>query len=410
MRAIPRRTLVQSALALGAARLAGPFIIAARGEQPIRIGMVTPQTGTYGALGKNEAAGAAYGVERLNAAGGMLGRPVELLVEDSTSGEIAVAVQKTAKLVEHDKAQFILGNVNSVLAMAMAEKTRELDTLHLVTGAHLDALTGSECRWNVFRVCSTTEMQAKAVAEALIRQYGKRWFYITPDYAYGRGLQAALEKAAARLGGSKVGAELLPLGTSDFAAALGKARDARPDVLMLLMAGEDSVNALTQSAQLGLAKRLHIAGALQELEVLDGLSPTARLGSWVFEWYWNRPDVPHLADFVDAIRAKTGQAPTARHWFGFVAAMSCGLIANQENTLEPVKLARALAGFTLPPEVALTAEPLSYRAADHQLLMPLYVGAAQATGTAPEDLFKISTAIPGSDTASLPVCKLSWPR
>jgi branched-chain amino acid transport system substrate-binding protein len=340
----------------------------------------------------------------------MLGRPVELLVEESTSGEVSVAVQKTAKLVQHDQAQFILGNVNSALAMAMAAKTRELGVLHMVTGAHLDALTGSECHWNVFRVCSTTEMQAQAIAAALIQQYGRRWFYITPDYAYGRGLQAALEKAAAKLGGSKAGAELLPLGTSDFSAALGRAREARPDVLMLLMAGEDSVNALTQAAQLGLSKRLHIAGALQELEVLDGLSPTARLGSWVFEWYWNRPDVPHLAEFVEAIRAKTGQVPTARHWFGFVAAMSCGLIANQENTLEPVKLAKALAGFTLPPEVALATEPLAYRAADHQLMAPLFVGAAQATGGSPEDLFKIATVVAGPDSAAAPACKLIWPR
>jgi len=294
--------------------------------------------------------------------------------------------------------------------MAMAEQTRELGVLHLVTGAHLDALTGSECRWNVFRVCSTTEMQAQAVAAALIKQYGKRWFYITPDYAYGRALQAALEKAAARLGGSKAGAVLLPLGTTDFAEALGKARDARPDVLMLLMAGEDSVNALAQSAQLGLSKRLHIAGALQELEVLDGLSPTARLGSWVFEWYWNRPDVAHLADFVEAIRAKTGRVPTARHWFGFVAAMSCGLIADQENTLEPVKLAKALAGFTLPPEVGLADPPLSYRAADHQLLAPLYVGTAEASGAAPEDLFKVATVVAGPDSAAAPACKPTWPR
>ncbi|MEI9984888.1 MAG: ABC transporter substrate-binding protein [Aliidongia sp.] len=410
---IRRRAVLKSALALGATRLAGPFVIAARGEQPIRIGFVTPLIGTYGMLGKNEAVGAQYAVDQLNAAGGILNRPVELLVEDSTSGEISVAVQKTAKLIRHDQASFILGNVNSALAMAMGQMTHELGTLHIVTGAHLDALTGTECRWNLFRVCSTTQMQADSIAAALIRDYGRRWFYITPDYAYGRALQGALEKAAAKHGGTKVGAELMPLGTTDFAAALSKARDAKPDVLMLLMAGDDSVNALTQSVQLGLPKHLHIAGALQELEVLDGLPPSARIGSWVFEWYWNRPDVPHLAEFVDGIRQKTGKVPTARNWFGFAAAMSCGLIANQENTLEPIKLARALAGFTLPPEVALAPGGLVYRAADHQLLAPLFVGTAQDGTPGSEDLFKVATVIDGTDTA-LPAaatgCKPTWPR
>ena len=57
------------------------------------------------------------------------------------------------------------------------------------------------------------------------------------------------------------------------------------------------VNALKQSVQFGLDKRLHLAGAQQELEA-DGLPPEARIGTWVFEWYWNQPNVAHVADFV----------------------------------------------------------------------------------------------------------------
>jgi branched-chain amino acid transport system substrate-binding protein len=404
--------VLKSALALGAARLAGPFILPARGEVPIRIGLVTPLTGPYAALGRNEQLGAEYAVEQLNAAGGILGRPVELLVEDSTSGEISVAVRQTAKLIGHDKVSFMLGNVNSALSLAMSQKTNELKTLHIVTGGHVDALTGAECHWNVFRTCSTTRMEANAVATALIKKYGRKWYYITPDYSFGHGLQAGLEQAAAGLGGSTLGAELVPLGTTDFSAALARAETARPDVLILLVAGDDSVNALKQAAQRGLYRKLHIAGALQELEVLDDLPPEARIGSWVFEWYWNQPDMAPVAAFADGIAKKTGKMPTARTWFGFVAAMSCGLIANQEQTLDAVRLARALAGFKLPPEVALTPGEPFYRAEDHQLIAPLFVGEAQAKGGAPEDLFKVATVVEGAVAAPPPAktgCRMVWP-
>src|SRR5262249_47873157 len=156
---------------------------------------------------------------------------------------------------------------------------------------------------------------------------------------FGHTLQAGLEAASAKLGGSKVGGDLSPLGTTDFSSYLIKAQAAAPDVVILLTAGDDMINVLKQAVQFGLDKQLHIAGAQQELEVLEGLPPEARIGTWVFEWYWNQAGVPHVDEFVAGIRKKTGKAPTARTWFGYVAASTCALIANQEKTLDAVKLA-----------------------------------------------------------------------
>src|SRR5271166_3028588 len=90
--ALGRRTLLKAGLAVGAAQFASPFIIKARGEQAVRIGLNDPLTGTYTALGKNEQIGCELAVERINKQGGILGRPVELLVEDSTSGDVGTAV------------------------------------------------------------------------------------------------------------------------------------------------------------------------------------------------------------------------------------------------------------------------------------------------------------------------------
>jgi len=409
---LKRRSLLQAGLLVGAAQVAAPFLIKARGEEPIKIGFNDPLTGVYAALGKNERLGCEYAIDQINAKGGILGRQVQLLVEDSTSTDTGTAVQKARKLIERDKVDFLLGNVNSAMALATAQVSNELKKLHIVTGGHTDAVTGKDCHWNVYRVCNTTQMEANAVAASLIKNAGKSWYYLTPDYAYGHTLQAGLEKAAAKLGGSKAGGDLVPLGTTDFSAYLIKAQSANPDVIIFLTAGDDAVNSLKQAVQFGLDKRFHIAGAQQELEVLEGLPPEARIGTWVFEWYWNQPGVPHVDQFVADIKQRTGKVPTARTWFGFVAPWTCALIANQEKTLDGIKLARALGDFKLPPEVALMPNGPFYRGGDHQLIPSLYVGHAVAHGNEPEDLFKVDEVVKGADVAP-PVadtgCNLTWP-
>ena len=409
---ISRRSVIKVAAAAGALQMTGPFIISARGEEPVKIGLDNPLTGTYAAVGKNELNGCELAIEQINAKGGILGRQAELLVEDSTSGDAGTAVQKARKLIERDKVDFLLGNVNSALALAMAQVSNEKSVLHVVPGGHTDAVTGTSCHWNVFRVCNTTQMEANAVTPALMKNAGKNWYYITPDYAFGHTLQAGLEKACAKAGGSKVGADLTPLGTTDFSSYLIKAQAAKPDVIVFLTQGDDMINALKQAVQFGLDKRFHLAGGQQELEALEGLPPDARIGTWVFEWYWNQPGVPHVAEFVDAIKKKTGRVPTARTWFGFASTWSCALGANGAKSLDAVKMAKAMQGMKLPPEVALMPDGAFFREGQNQLIPNLYVGHAQAQGSAPDDLFKVTEVVKGIDAAGTleeSGCKMTWP-
>jgi branched-chain amino acid transport system substrate-binding protein len=412
---IARRTLLKAGLAAGALQVASPFIISARGEQPIKIGFNDPLTGTYTLLGGNEQIGAQYAIDGINKNGGILGRPVELISEDSTSGDVGVAVEKAHKLFDRDQVDFLLGNVNSAMAVALGQVSNQAKKLHIVTGGHTDAVTGTDCHWNVFRVCNTTQMETAAVAGTILKNFGKNWYYLTPDYAFGHTLQSGFEKATKPLGGVKVGADLCPLAATDYSSYLIKAAAAKPDVIIFLFAGNDMLNALKQAVQFGLDKQFHIAGAQQELEPLEGLPPEALIGTWVFEWYWKQPGVPHVEEFVAGIRkVNSGKVPTARHWFGYVAASTCALIANQEKTLDAVKLARALEGFKLPPEVGLMPTTPYYRAGNHQLMPTLYAGHAQKApaGGDKEDLFAVDELVDGSkiaDSVEDTGCKLSWP-
>jgi len=412
-RKMNRRTVLKTAAAAGALQVASPFIVKALGEAPIKVGMIDPLTGVYAAYAQNEVTGARLAIEQINVRGGILGRLIELLVEDSAN-DVGTGVQKARKLIERDNIQFLIGDVNSAIALAIGQVSNEKGILHIVSGGHTDGVTGKDCHWNVYRVCNTTSMEANAVAEQLFTKYGKKWHFITPDYAFGHTLQAAALKDLQKFGGTMTGNELTPLGTTDYSAYLIKARAANPDVLLVLPQGGDMINCMKQIAQFGINKQIQVAGLQQELESLEAMPPEARVGTWMFEWYWKQPGVPHVEKFVADIRKMNGsKVPTARHWFGYASMMTYALVANSEKTLDSVKLARALGGFELPPEVKLQPNKCYYRAGDHQLMTSSFVGQAQSVGKDDfEDLFQVDTVIPGDKTSppeSETGCTLQWP-
>ncbi len=409
---VQRRAFLGAGLAAGALKVFSPFVKTARAAEAVAIGLDNPLTGPLAGLGKNELIGCQMATDAINAKGGILGRSVKLIVEDSTSGDAGTAVLKARKLIEGAKVDFLLGNVNSALSLAMAQVSNEKGILHIVPGGHTDAVTGASCHWNVFRVCNTTQMEANAVAGALVKEYGKKFYYLTPDYAFGHTLEAGLTKAIAALGGERVGGDLTPLGSVDFSSYLIKAQAANPDVIMFLIAGDDMTNALKQAVQFGLDKRVHLAGAHQELEPLQGLPPEARIGTWVLEWYWNQPGAPDAAAFVEATKKRTGRVPTARTWFGYVSVWTCALAAAKANSLKAVDMAKALQDFHLSQEIALGPNPAFYRAGQNQLLASLFVGEAQAGGSAPDDLFKVAFIVNGADVAGSledSGCRMTWP-
>src|ERR1700688_112753 len=412
---IPRRTVLKAGLAIGALQISSPFVVKSLADEPVKIGLDNPLTGTFAALGKNELIGAQLAVDQINANNGILGRKVELLVEDSTSGDTATAVQKADKLIDRDKVDFLIGNINSALAQAMANESNQKGKFHIVPGGHTDSVTGKQCHWNVFRVCNTTRMETNSVSNLLLSSYGKKWYFITTDYAFGHSLQEGFEASLKDASGTELGADYTPLGTTDFSANLIKAQSTNPDAIILLLAGDDMVNCLKQAVQFGLNNKTHIAGAQQEMEVLLALPPEALIGDWVFEFYWKQPGVPHVEQFVADIRKRTnGNVPTARTWFGYAAIHTCKLAAEKAKSLDSVAMAKAMQGLELPPEVALMPNTPYYRKGDNQLMPTLFVGQSQPApaGGDKEDLFKGGQLVKG-DEAALSVegtgCKMTWP-
>jgi branched-chain amino acid transport system substrate-binding protein len=295
----------------------------------------------------------------------------------------------------------------------MARVTNEKRKLHIVTGGHTDEITGSRCRWNVFRVCKSATMEANAIADTLIEKFGKKWYFLTPDYAYGYALQSAFEQKLRQHGGEWQG-DLIPLGTVDYSRFLLNAKDYRPKVLINIMGGDDQARSLDQIAQFGMMQDMAVGGALFELESILSVSDSARVGWWTMEWWWNQPGVPQVKAFDETIRKRSNRAASARDWFGYAAVRTLAAVANQEKSLDPVVLARALQGFTLPPDIALSSGRTFFREADHQLISPVLVGEVHPPPLQgdPFDLFSVRATVGGEQAAGpakASQCRLEFP-
>jgi branched-chain amino acid transport system substrate-binding protein len=250
-----------------------------------------------------------------------------------------------------------------------------------------------------------------AIADTLIEKFGKKWYFLTPDYAYGHSVQAAFVKKLKAAGGEYTG-DLVPIGTPDFSAYLIKAKAYAPKVLINVMGSGDQVNSLKQFVGFGLDKEMAVGGTLFELESLRAVPPEALTGWWTMEWWWDQPDNANVKTFVADMKKATGKTPSARHWFGYVSVHTFALIANQEKTLDGLKLARALSGFKLPPDIALQPGEPSYRSGDHELMSAVFAGEVHPPKGDPDNMFTVHTVMPG-DKAAGPVedtgCNMTWP-
>jgi branched-chain amino acid transport system substrate-binding protein len=408
---IGRRSIIKAGVVLGASQVIGaPFIVKALGEEPVKIGMVNPLTGVLSALAQSEVDGAKYAEAEMNKKGGILGRQVQLLIEDSAN-DAGTGVQKTRKLIDRDKVDVILGDVNSGIAAAMGQVTNEKKVFHIVPGGHTDTITGTDCHWNVFRVCNNTTMDTAAITPELVKRFGKKWFFISPDYAYGHSMQDGFIKVLKKLGGTYEG-DFLPINNQDFSATLIKAKAYKPDVLLNNMGGLTQINCMKQIIQFGMQKDMALGGALFELETVKALQPEAQAGWWNMEWWWDQPNVPEVVKFVADYRAATKKTPSARDWFGYVAMHSVRVGAEKAKTLDGPKLAKAMEDLELPPDVALQPGKVRYRAGDHELMPAIFVGEVHPPKGGPDNVFTISAAVPG-DVAAGPVedtgCKMTHP-
>jgi branched-chain amino acid transport system substrate-binding protein len=228
---------------------------------PIKIGVVTPLSGTYTPIGEQVKMGLDLAAKEINAAGGINGRKVDLIYEDEEANP-AVATQKAEKLFQVEKVDFLTGTVNSGSTLAVGQLAERNNKLIATTVSFADSITGDKCSPNVFRVNARAGMQSAALAAWIDKEVPKaNIFFIGPDYEMGRSTVSAFKKASTEKGAKDVGEVFAPLDNKDYSPYFGQVRAAKPNVIYTSVAGNDTVRLFTQMDEYGVNKGVTVVGA-----------------------------------------------------------------------------------------------------------------------------------------------------
>ncbi|TFZ00033.1 branched-chain amino acid ABC transporter substrate-binding protein [Ramlibacter rhizophilus] len=357
-------TLASSALALSAL---GGAALAQTG--PIRVGVVTPLTGTYAGIGQQVKWGLDLAARQINAAGGVAGRPIELIYEDSEANP-AVAVQKAEKLFQLGKVDFLTGTVNSGATLAVGQVAERNDRLMATTVSFADSITADKCSPNVFRVNARAGMQSAALADWMAStKPNANVFYLGPDYEMGRSTVAAFKSAAEDKGAKTVGEVFAPLGNKDYSPFFGQIRSARPAVIYTSVAGNDTVRLFTQLAEFGLTRNVQVVGASGTVtsQNLPAIGKAAD-GFVTGVGYATAIDTPENKKFVADFQAANKAAPDLYGADSYGVLFFYKAAVEKARSTDTDKVRQAMRGLQWSTPQGLK----TMRAGDHQAMQEMY--------------------------------------
>jgi ABC-type branched-subunit amino acid transport system substrate-binding protein len=261
----------------------------------VKIGLNYPQTGPYSIQGQAQYNAAIIAVEEINNKGGILGRKIELIVRDSQS-KPAVSRKNVLDLIDKKKCEMIFGGSSSAVAIAGGKVARSRKKLYFGTLTYSNATTGTEGHKYMFRECYNAWMGAKAISSYLMRQKlsSKKFFFITADYTWGRTTEDSIRTFSMTTNDKRHRRIYLPFPGAtykDFSNALAMAKAIKPQVLVLVLFGNDMVRALTMIEETGSKKKFQ---AILVPNLTLGMATSA--GPKVMEgvigavpWSWNVP-------------------------------------------------------------------------------------------------------------------------
>ncbi len=259
---VTRRRLIgygATAGALGASMLVpAPWRAAFGQAKPYKVGSLQPLSGAAAAGGKTALVGVQMAVDRINAAGGINGRPVELIVADDES-KPDVGRRKTEKLVVEDNVDVHLGGFLSNICLACMPVFEEAKIVNMISVCLDTTLTTSKCNRYSFRPYDYAPAQAVAFAPYLVNKMGKKWHLAYADYSWGQSTRDAYADEIKKVGGSIVGTTGIPLGTADMTPFLSKITGDF-DGFFGIFFGKDGVTVGNQAYDLGLTKKYKWAG------------------------------------------------------------------------------------------------------------------------------------------------------
>lgn len=376
-----RRQLVTGSAALaGMAALGGlgfPALVRAQSDK-IKIGHLTPRTGFLGALGEYAVMAITLAVDEVNKAGGVLGRQIELIAEDSVNP--STASTKAQRMFERDNIAVLIGEISSASALVMAQVAGRNKRIFVNTGANSDELRGKGCNKYMFHVEVANTTNVKACGQALMRDgliKGKKLYALTADYAFGHDLLRVAKLFLNANGGNLIGDELVATDATDFSPYLLKIRQARPDVVVCNLAGNQTTNFIKQYSEFGLP--YPIAGF--NINSADAWAAGADnfAGTWPLTWHHDI-NTPTSKAFVAAFTQKYGKPPENQAWGDYVGLKAIVQAMNETKSTDSGKL---IEYFEKGAQFDILKPRKGYfRAWDHQLMQEMYTVSPKPKGKA----------------------------
>ncbi|WP_354079477.1 ABC transporter substrate-binding protein [Constrictibacter sp. MBR-5] len=343
----------------------------AMAADPIRIGDMNSYT-SLPAFSIPYRKGWQLAVEEINAAGGVLGRPMEVVSRDD-GGKPADAVTVANELVSRERVEVLAGTLLSHVGLAVADFANQRRIVFIAAEPLTDALAWSKGNPYTFRLRPGTYVQAAMLAEQAAKLPAKRWATVAPNYEYGK---SAVEAFKALLKERRpdvefIGEQWPALFKIDAGATTQALARLEPDAIFNVLFGSDLAQFVREGQTRGLFEGRPVASVLSgEPEWIDPLKDEAPKG-WIVTGYpWYALETPEHQVFRKAYMDKFDDYPRLGSVVGYATLKLIAKAVEKAGGTDPEKLAAALRGLELDTPLG----PIEMRAADQQSTMGTFVG------------------------------------
>jgi branched-chain amino acid transport system substrate-binding protein len=255
----------------------------------VKIGVLTDLSGLYSDIGgKGSIVAAELAVEDLG--GEVAGHKIEIVSVDHQN-KADIAAQKVREWIDRQGVDMVTDALNSAVAIATSKVVAEKKKIMMNTGAASTKLTNEDCTPYTIHHTYDTYSLANGTGNAVVKQGGDTWFFVTSDYAFGHSLESDTANVVKKAGGTVVGAVRHPLSASDFSSFMLQAQNSNAKIIGLANAGGDTINSIKAANEFGLTKTQNLAGMLVFITDIHSLGLPITQGMYVTSgWYWDLND------------------------------------------------------------------------------------------------------------------------
>lgn len=274
----------------------------------VKIGVLDDMSGPYAEnTGPGDVASVKFAIADFG--GSVLGKPIELVSADFQN-KVDVGVGIAKRWYDNENVDLVVGIPNSAVALALVKVAEEKNRIVMPTAAATSELTGKSCGSHSIHWIYDTYGQGKTIVNALSKQGGDTWFFITVDYAFGLAVEADATNFIKAAGGKVLGSARHPLNSQDFSSYVVQAQASKAKGLMFANGGGDIINGVKQAAEFGLVKQgMRISAPLMQFPDVHGVGlKTAQGLLMASPFYWDMN--PEARAFTDRFTKEMGRPPS----------------------------------------------------------------------------------------------------